>query len=107
MRVKKVKRIKGSTTATTSPPNGRTRASALGHSLDRPDFGEQPQHAAFSSFMRTTSKAALLIFPVVMLLAGGTAAVRAQSALDGFDPNANGNVQVVVVQPDGKILIGG
>ncbi|MBK8466695.1 MAG: hypothetical protein IPL32_12775 [Chloracidobacterium sp.] len=34
-------------------------------------------------------------------------AVRAQSALDGFDPNANGIVQIVVVQPDGKILIGG
>ena len=32
---------------------------------------------------------------------------RAQSALDGFDPNANGIVRVVVVQPDGKILIGG
>ena len=29
------------------------------------------------------------------------------SALDGFDPNANGTVHVVVVQPDGKILIGG
>src|ERR1700730_17496829 len=32
---------------------------------------------------------------------------RGQSALDGFDPNANGPVYVVVVQPDGKILIGG
>ena len=41
------------------------------------------------------------------LLAGGAAAVRGQSALDGFDPNANGAIQVVVVQPDGKILIGG
>src|SRR5438093_1558746 len=29
------------------------------------------------------------------------------SAPDGFDPNANGTVNVVVVQPDGKILIGG
>src|SRR5207249_1166673 len=29
------------------------------------------------------------------------------SALDGFEPNANGPVYVVVVQPDGKILIGG
>jgi uncharacterized delta-60 repeat protein len=29
------------------------------------------------------------------------------SALDGFDPNANGLVRVAVVQPDGKILIGG
>ena len=42
-----------------------------------------------------------------MLLAGGAAAVRGQSALDGFDPNANGIVRVIVVQPDGKILIGG
>ena len=33
--------------------------------------------------------------------------MRGQSALDGFDPNANGTIRVVVVQPDGKILIGG
>src|ERR1700682_1237617 len=39
--------------------------------------------------------------------AGGGAAVRTQSALDVFDPNANGSIYVVVVQPDGKILIGG
>ena len=66
--------------------------------------------AAFTSFMTTTSKArkaALLLFSVAVLLAGGAAAVRGQSALDGFDPNANGAVRVVVVQPDGKILIGG
>src|SRR5947209_6706449 len=44
---------------------------------------------------------------VGLALAGGATAVRGQSALDGFDPNANGNVYVVVVQPDGKILIGG
>src|SRR5436853_6535759 len=44
---------------------------------------------------------------VGLALAGGAAAVRGQSALDGFDPNANGAVSVVVVQPDGKILIGG
>ena len=41
------------------------------------------------------------------MLAGGTGVVRGQSALDGFDPNANGIIRVVVVQPDGKILIGG
>ena len=34
-------------------------------------------------------------------------AVFGQSPLDGFDPNANGAIRVVVVQPDGKILIGG
>src|SRR5476651_2443791 len=49
----------------------------------------------------------LLLFSVAVLLGGGTVAVRAQSALDGFDPNANGAVLIVVVQPDGKILIGG
>src|SRR5437667_357325 len=42
-----------------------------------------------------------------LALAGGAATVRGQSALDGFDPNANGAVEIVVVQPDGKILIGG
>ncbi len=36
-----------------------------------------------------------------------TALARGQSALDGFDPNANDTVRVVVVQPDGKILLGG
>jgi uncharacterized delta-60 repeat protein len=33
--------------------------------------------------------------------------LRAQTALDNFDPNVNGVVRVIVVQPDGKILIGG
>ena len=32
---------------------------------------------------------------------------RGQSALDGFDPHANGAIRVAVQQPDGKILIGG
>jgi uncharacterized delta-60 repeat protein len=66
--------------------------------------------AAFSSFARATSratKAALFLFSVAVLLAGGTSAAPGQSALDGFDPNANGAVNVVVVQPDGKILLGG
>jgi uncharacterized delta-60 repeat protein len=62
-----------------------------------------------AGFVRATSKAkkaTLLLFSVAVLLAGGAAAVRGQSA-DGFDPNANNRVFVVVVQPDGKILIGG
>jgi uncharacterized delta-60 repeat protein len=59
--------------------------------------------------MKTTSQArnALLVLLSVAVLAGSAAAVRGQSALDGFDPNANATVYVVVVQPDGKILIGG
>ena len=59
----------------------------------------------FTSFARATSKAGLLLFSITLL--AGAAAVRAQSALDGFDPNANGSLYAVVVQPDGKILIGG
>src|SRR2546429_160825 len=51
--------------------------------------------------------ATLVMFSVAVLLAGSTAAMRGQSALDGFDPNANSTITVVVVQPDGKILIGG
>ena len=47
------------------------------------------------------------MFSVAVLLAGGAAAVRGQSALDGSDPNANAPVLAAVVQPDGKILIGG
>jgi hypothetical protein len=36
-----------------------------------------------------------------------TGTVQAQSALDGFNPNSNGIVYAIAVQPDGKILIGG
>src|SRR5204862_287216 len=50
--------------------------------------------------------AAPFLFSVALLLAGGAAALRGQSA-DGFDPNPNDWVYVVVAQPDGKILIGG
>ena len=57
--------------------------------------------------MRKTRKVALLLFFILGLLASGAASVRGQSALDGFDPNANGAISVVVVQPDGKILLGG
>ena len=49
----------------------------------------------------------LKIAAMPLLFLSLAAAVRGQSALDGFDPNANGTINVVVVQPDGKILIGG
>ena len=53
--------------------------------------------------MGTLLRTATLLF--LLPLTG--AQVSGQSALDGFDPNAIGTVNVVVVQPDGKILIGG
>src|SRR6202140_4408419 len=67
-------------------------------------------HPCFGALVRATfraRKATLSLFSVALLLAAGAAAVRGQSALDGFDPNGNGRVRVVVVQPDGKILLGG
>jgi hypothetical protein len=56
--------------------------------------------------VRTVRRNTFLLF-FLALLTAGVATVRGQSALDGFDPNANGAVFVVVVQPDGKALIGG
>src|SRR5205807_10275543 len=56
--------------------------------------------------LRSSARFSLMVF-VGLALAGGAAAVCGQSALDGFNPNANNIVYVVVVQPDGKILIGG
>jgi len=43
----------------------------------------------------------------VLLILALAGQARAQSVLDNFDPNANGAVSALVVQPDGKILIGG
>src|SRR5438876_6503722 len=56
--------------------------------------------------LRWSARFSLMVF-VGLALVGGAAAVRGQSALDGFDPNANNVVLAVVVQPDGKILICG
>ena len=58
-------------------------------------FGDAPKQAVF------------LLLSIVLLLAGGATAARGQSALDGYDPNANDRIYVVAVQTDGKILIGG
>ncbi len=46
----------------------------------------------------------------VALVASLTPALLAQSssaAIDGFDPNVDGNVYALVVQPDGKVVIAG
>ena len=61
---------------------------------------EAPVHP----ILHHTVRRKLLLFSIAALLAGGA---RAQSALDGFDPNANGAIRVAVAQADGKILIGG
>jgi uncharacterized delta-60 repeat protein len=57
--------------------------------------------------MTTISKTALCLFSVALLVLCPAGRVRAQSALDAFNPGANDNVHTVVVQSDGKILIGG
>jgi uncharacterized delta-60 repeat protein len=60
--------------------------------------------------MKTKSKIGsvpLLLIGVAVLLAGGSTPSRAQNASDRFDPIANGPVLAIVIQPDGKSLIGG
>jgi uncharacterized delta-60 repeat protein len=49
----------------------------------------------------------MCVVAMPLLFLAMAAAAPGQSALDGFDPNANGTVRAVVVQPDGKILLGG
>ncbi len=52
-----------------------------------------------------------LTFVLAALLAIAPRAIQAQSfspsAADGFDPNVNGIVYALVVQPDGKVLVAG
>jgi uncharacterized delta-60 repeat protein len=47
------------------------------------------------------------LFVIGLFLIFNASPLQAQSALDGFDWKTNGPVYAVVVQPDGKILIGG
>ncbi len=49
----------------------------------------------------------MTITAMPLLFLSLAAVSQGQTALDGFDPNANDAVHEVVVQPDGKILIGG
>ncbi len=60
---------------------------------------------ALPSAARTTWRVSSLVTFALLVL--GPRLIQAQSALDGFDPNANGAIHVVLVQPDGKILFGG
>src|SRR4051794_32197109 len=48
----------------------------------------------------------LLLF-ALLSFASAIAAFAQTAVVDTLDPNANGTVRVVLVQPDGKILIGG
>jgi hypothetical protein len=48
-----------------------------------------------------------LVFVLFMALVGWSSEARAQSLADGFNPGANSFVRALVVQSDGKILVGG
>ncbi|MBE0410474.1 MAG: hypothetical protein IBX69_12155 [Anaerolineales bacterium] len=55
-----------------------------------------------SQSMRVILAASLIAGVVLAALPPNPA--QAQSADDGFNPGANGNIYALVVQPDGKIL---
>src|SRR6476660_4016068 len=44
---------------------------------------------------------------ILTVILSFSAAIKAQSPADGFDPNANNSVLATAVQSDGKILLGG
>jgi uncharacterized delta-60 repeat protein len=59
---------------------------------------------------KAKAKARITLFSAAVMIscwASGLRPAVAQSALDGFDPNANGTINAIAVQADGKILIGG
>ena len=63
--------------------------------------------AVIASKFRFGGRSILLTGLALMLLVFISAESRAQSALDGFDPGANYPVNVLAVQADDKILVGG
>lgn len=71
--------------------------------------GEEPENIIYlgdNQMRKSFFPHALFIF-VIGLFFIFNQSIKAQSALDGFDPNPNGEVHAIVVQPDGKIIIGG
>jgi uncharacterized delta-60 repeat protein len=62
-----------------------------------------PQYYGTTARLYRCAKMAVTLLLSLLL----TAQVQAQSALDGFKPSVNIWVYAVVVQPDGKIVIGG
>lgn len=63
-------------------------------------------NASVSPLQRWCVAAAAALLCLLVNLAGVERAA-AQSALDGFNPNVDGSVHAVVVQADGKLLVGG
>ena len=61
--------------------------------------------SGFQHFAKSMYLSIIIGLSALIMALTGTA--QAQSALDGFDPNANATVRAIVVQADGKILIGG
>ncbi len=62
-----------------------------------------PLHYERIKLVRQLMSAGAVVLALLLL----AAEMRAQCALDSFDPKPNGLVHAIVVQPDGKILIGG
>jgi len=60
----------------------------------------RPTSPQEESAMRTTAQLPITGRTALLVVA---ATMRGQSALDAFDPDANGTVYVVVVQPDGTL----
>ena len=66
-----------------------------------------PKFAAVLHTLLSFYRVPLASLCLLALLTCTGATVPGQSGLDGFDPNANDLIRVALIQPDGKIIIGG
>src|SRR5476649_787210 len=59
-----------------------------------------------ASLFRSATRSWRSLF-AVLLASAAAAFAQSPSAADGFDPNVDGNVYAVALQPDGKLILAG
>jgi uncharacterized delta-60 repeat protein len=88
--------------------NKHAKAISRGRQQSRSTWAASRSHPEAESrrfsWVRRVMKWAAALLALMVLM---PVAAQAQSALDGFDPGANGTIRVLAVQADGKILVGG
>ncbi len=89
--------------------NGNSRnpgrpPAVIGLAQGMPTLSHSLPFMSFVSFFRSALRPLSL---VVALFSAALAHAQSPSAADGFDPNVDGNVYTVALQPDGKLIVAG
>jgi hypothetical protein len=94
------------------PPSGhlaQKRNTAMSYPLTpraHPLADDPPSLATLIGYTRSSLRRTWVVLCLLVLSLYGLAAF-AETAVDGFNPAPNGRVNASLVQPDGKILVGG